>query len=196
MSKFLFILLIIFSGNLFAEKLINKEVSDLNNSEKHMENNDFNYFYDFGRLLGGSSRFWIINTQYNLYLQFDGKDYFKRISFSPTRYGYGSSIISFELTCHEIFKDKRDCNIENIYNAEPKPYPENARVNMGKDFEDIWKENSVNDVLTLNFETQLNFLAHFLKINNFSNEFIEKLLIAAKNKGKKENEGGTSNKEN
>lgn len=181
MSKLLILLFIIFNP-VYASELNDKRYPDVTSPVDFLKKNGFEYVYYYGKLVRGSARMGIIHTEYTLKLNFNKKDYLEQILFLPTSFGYQSQIIFFDFFCKEYFEDEKYCHVKNIYNTTPKEYPELTQVKMKKSFEDVWEENTKDNYLTPDFGTQLNFLAHHLRLNNFSDEFIDQLLNAAKKK--------------
>lgn len=176
-----FIILFVFSiiNTAYANGFIKKN-HPITSPIDILEKNDFKYSYHDGKLIRGSTHLGIIMAEYDLNLTFDESNYLKQISLLPTTFGYQYKIISFDLSCKETFEDEKYCHVSNVYNTTPKEYPERTQIKMKKSFQDVFEENLKDGAIVADFPTQLNFLAHHLRLNNFSDAFVDQLLIAAK----------------
>lgn len=153
-----------------------------NQSIQRISNGDFKYFYKYGELdLGVKTFGYLGSNKYEFYIEYKDNR-LQRLSVTQnTFYTYSSSHI-INLTCEKIYKDPKYCDVKNIYQQDhiSEKYPE-LRKNDSVDVEAVVKSKlNLKGIYHDDFELFIEIVALHLKVNHFSDDFIQHLIIAAK----------------
>lgn len=183
--KLSLIVFIIACINTFTHATVVDGKPSANERTQRISNGDFEYSYRHGQLDTGKKHFGYGGSNaYSINIEF-GNNYLQEFNVILSTFDMYASTYRIHLPCENIYKNPEDCNVRNIYKQDQnfEKHPE-LKKNDSVDINAFIESKVDSDgMYRNNFDLFTDIVGLHLKANHFSDDFIRRVMLAAKERG-------------